>query len=678
MTDSEPFEGRTPEPYSADEFSEQSAEDTPHLRQQLDHCIEAWIADITSASAGLPHEIQQRYQERLSDAGDRVDRLAEGLRRALDHVDERMRERGIELEAARRQIRESRRLEEERSKIERSLREVHNRFESAFGSAPIGMGLIDTNGEWLQVNDALCRITGYSRDVLLAMTPLALTHREDLERDVDYHQRLLKGQIPNYQIEKRYRHAWGHYVWVLLTVSVVRNDSGELLHLISQIQDISERKRLDGRLEYLADHDFLTGLFNRRRFEQELTQEVERTGRYGHLGAVLMIDLDNFKEVNDAFGHRVGDDLLKSVAQALNHRIRHTDILARVGGDEFAVLLRQADAERAEIVADEIVKALRRQTAVLADQMIHMTASVGVALFDGLSDVEVLAYADAATYEAKEAGRNRFALYVPGEGRKRRVPARLAEAERIRRAVEEERLLLYCQPILSLASNQVTHYEALVRLNEPDGGTPLMPNAFLYVAERFGLIQAIDAWVVRQAIAFIAEHARAGHSLVLDVNISSKSIGSPELVKAIEEGLTGAAITPSSLIFELTETAAVSNIEEAKLFADRLHRLGCRFALDDFGAGFGSFYYVKNLPFDYLKIDGDFIRGLTGSIVDQLVVTAMVRIAQGMGKKTVAEFVADEDTVLLLRTLGVDYAQGYHIGLPRPAEETLRLPAQWA
>lgn len=680
MADSEQLKDPAPGQHSGDELKASPLDDTDLLRQQLDHYVEDWITHITNVGANLPQEIQQHYREHLAGADERLGRLATGLRRTLDQVDDHVRTRAIELtelEEARRLIDESQQLEEQRSKIERNLREVHNRFESAFENAPIGIGLIDINGQWLQINDALCRITGYTRDELRAITPRALTHPQDVDSDVDYQQQLLTGQIPNYQIEKRYRHAWGYYIWVLVTVSAVRNQVGEALHLISQVQDISERRRLEGDLAYLADHDFLTGLFNRRRLEQELEQEVKRTNRYGNPGAVLVIDLDNFKQVNDAFGHKVGDDLLKSVAQALKGRTRHTDVLARIGGDEFVLLLRHADAGRAEIVAQDIIRTIGRQAAALGDQLIPITASVGVALSDGLTDTEVLAYADAATYDAKEAGRNRVVIYGPSADRERRVSARLTGVERVRQVVKEERLLLYCMPIRNLAegSDQATQFEVLVRLDERDGGTPLHPSAFLYVAERFGLMQTIDAWVVRQAIALVEQYASAGRRLVLNVNISGKSIDNPKLMEVIEGGLRKAVIDPSNLIFELAERSAISDIESAKLFADRLHHLGCRFAVDDFGAGFGSFYHLKNLPFDYLKIDGEFIRAFPASSVDQLVVTAMVKIAQGLGKQTVAEFVTDEDTVQLLRTIGVDYAQGYHIGLPRPIDEVLRLSA---
>jgi len=221
---------------------------------------------------------------------------------------------------------------------------------------------------------------------------------------------------------------------------------------------------------------------------------LNRARRYDSPGAVLLIDLDNFKAVNDTFGHKSGDDVLKGFAGLLRQRMRRTDFLARVGGDEFAVLLPEADAERAQIVADELVKALSRQTAVLADQSIRITASVGVSVFGGLTDAQVLAYADLAMYEAKEAGRNCFAMYRPGKGRRPLVSARLAEAERIRHVLEEDRLILSCQPILDLHNNKVCQYELLVRLPDDEGGEPLLPSNFLYVAERFGLIQAIDSW----------------------------------------------------------------------------------------------------------------------------------------------------------------------------------------
>jgi diguanylate cyclase (GGDEF)-like protein/PAS domain S-box-containing protein len=666
-------------------------------RDQLDEDIRSWSADLAAAREALGHELGSRKSGRLTEVRERLDRLESALRQAPEQIVEHLRRRAADFaststahlrtigehelaekkltsanELLRREISERKRLEREARRVERGLREVRERFESAFNNAPIGMALITTDGRWLQVNDALCRITGHTGEELRATTLRTMTHPDDIDLDAQSLEQLLAGEIPNSQVEKRYRHAWGHYVWVLVTTSIVRDEDRKPLHIVTQVQDISERKEMARRLEYVVNHDFLTGLLNRRHFELELAKEIERATRYGAPGAVLLIDLDNFKDINDTFGHRAGDDVLKGVAGLLRQRLRHTDMIARVGGDEFAVLLTQTDAEQVRIVADEVVKALARETAVLADQSIRITASVGVAMFDGLTDTEVLAYADLAMYEAKETGRNRFEMYRPLKGGRERVSARLADVERIRQAFEEERLVLFCQPIVDLATHEIRQYELLLRLPDDETGELLLPSAFLYRAERSGLIQAIDGWVVRKAIELIAEHARVGLELVLNVNLSGRSIADHKLAALTEVALAESGIDPTRLIFELTETAAISNIEEAKAFATRLHARGCRFALDDFGAGFGSFYYLKSFPFDYLKIDGDFIRGLAASPMNQLVVSAIVSIARGMGMKTVAEFVADEEATRLLRAIGVDLAQGYHVGMPRPISEVLQ------
>ena len=542
-------------------------------------------------------------------------------------------------------------------------------FENAFTHAPIGMALVDLAGRLLRVNDALCRITGYTAEQMCTLSLRELSDPHDADVDTNQNLELLDGRVQAYQIERRYQHAWGHSVWVLLSVSLVRDEEGRPVHLIAQVQDIAARKELEGRLEDLVDHDFLTALFNGRRFEQALAQEVKSAARYGGGGAMLLLDLDHFKVVNDQFGHKAGDDLLKTVAAALRGRIRETDVLARLGGDEFGIILPQVDAGQAEVVADGIVKALRRQTAMLAEHQIRVTVSVGVALFDGFTNIEIMAAADLAMYEAKEAGRDRFALYRPRADGQPRASLRLAAAEGIQRALTQDQLELLCQPILDLATNEVSQYELLLRLRTDDGRL-LPPSAFLYIAERFGSIVAIDSWVVQQAVTLIAAQADAGRSLTLHVNISAKSIGEAQLVAVVDRALTDARIDPACLVFELTETAAIGNIDQAKTFMTELRSRGCRFALDDFGSGFGSFYYLKHLPFDYFKIDGDFIRGFGANTIDQLVVEAIVGIARGMGKKTVAEFVSDQDMTDRLRRSGIDYAQGFHIGVPRPIGET--------
>jgi diguanylate cyclase (GGDEF)-like protein/PAS domain S-box-containing protein len=293
-----------------------------------------------------------------------------------------------------------------RSNAEHTLGRRRGRFEVVFSNAPIGMALVDMKDRWLQVNAALCRITGHTESELKSKALRSFTHPDDISLDAPLLRQLCDGEIFSYQVEKRCLHALGQYVWMMITVSLVRNREGRALYLIMQFQDISDRKELSGRLEYLAAHDFLTGLYNRRQFEQELAREVDRAARYESAGALLLIDVDNFKSVNDTFGHTAGDDLLKGIAELLKHRVRHTDILARVGGDEFAVLLPQTNAIQAIAVANSLVIELDKQSTSLTNQSIRITASVGIASFDGISAAEVMAQADVAMYAAKKAGRN--------------------------------------------------------------------------------------------------------------------------------------------------------------------------------------------------------------------------------------------------------------------------------
>ena len=441
---------------------------------------------------------------------------------------------------------------------------MRSAFENAFTHAPIGMALVDMAGRLLRVNDALCRITGYTAEQICARSFRDLSDPHDVDVDAPQIVELLDGRIQTYQIEKRYQHAWGHSVWVLLSVSLVRDDEGRPLHLIAQVQDISERKELEGRLEHLVDHDFLTALFNGRRFEQALAQETKSAARYGGGGAVLLLDLDHFKAVNDQFGHKAGDDLLKTVAAALRGRIRETDVLARLGGDEFGIILPQVDAEQAEVVADGIVKALRRQTAMLAEHQIPVTASVGVALFDGLTNIEILAAADLADVRGEGSGPGPVrALSAAVRRRSRESSSRLAEAERIQRALTHDQLELYCQPILDLANNEVSQYRVAAPVAHRRRRAA--PAERLSVRRRTvrHAFSSIDSWVVQQAVALIAAQAKAGRSLTLNREyLGEDPSATRNSSTVIDRALADARIDPACLVFELTETAAIGNIDQ--------------------------------------------------------------------------------------------------------------------
>jgi diguanylate cyclase (GGDEF)-like protein/PAS domain S-box-containing protein len=561
-----------------------------------------------------------------------------------------------------------------RKRADAALRAAEERFRTAFEEAPVGMALARLDGRILQVNRALCEIVGYSSEQLEATTLESICHPDEAVRDRAELDRLVASEASRYRTERRYIHAAGHPVPVDLSVAVVRDGDGEPLHFLAQVADITERKRFEGQLQYLADHDALTGMLNRRRFEQELGRELARSNRYGSGGAVLAIDLDHFKYVNDTLGHSVGDELITRVGSIFRERLRATDVIARLGGDEFAVILPGADEPEAVLVAENLLDSLRNAGRIESPSPLthprRVTASIGVALFAGerVTSEEILVEADIAMYDAKEAGRDRIRVYDSAQDRQERMRARLTWADRIRDALEEDRFVLHAQPIVGLTGDETPRHELLIRmLGEGDDLIP--PGTFLYIGERFDLIQPIDRWVLRNAIGLLAAERHAGNELNLSVNVSAKSVTDPALPEFVARELGNAGIDGRGLCVEVTETAAIVNLDRAKRFAHALGELGCEFALDDFGAGFASFYYLKHMAFDFIKIDGEFIRDLAESRVNQLVVRSVVAIARGLGKRTIAEMVESEDSLRLLKSYGVDYAQGFYVAKPQALTE---------
>ncbi|MEI2702030.1 MAG: EAL domain-containing protein [Baekduia sp.] len=557
----------------------------------------------------------------------------------------------------------------DRRRQELELAEARERFQRSFEDAPIGMALVGTDGRFQRVNRALCEMTGYDERRLTELGFQEITHPDDMADGDAALERLLAGGIETFHTEKRYVRADGEPIWVHLAVSPVRGDGGEARYFVTQVQDISDRKRHEHELQYLSDHDSLTGLANRRQLTADMTRRVAELDRHGQSFSLVLLDLDHFKYINDSLGHNVGDQVLCAVADALRGRLAATDLVARLGGDEFACVLARTDHDAAEGVAAELMDVVRTVTVQAGDRELHISASAGVVCATELAEPDadsMLAAADLAMYEAKEAGRDRYAVHDPSADGRHLASERLNWSHRIRQALDGEGFVLHYQAIVGLHEEGVPHYEALIRLADPALPSLALPGLFLPVAERYGLMPAVDRWVATEVIRALAEdefHPKA----TIALNVSAYSLADSSLLDLVERLLDEAGVDPSRLCFEVTESIAISKLESAKAFGDRLRALGCAFALDDFGTGFGSFTHVKHLPYGIIKIDGDFIGGLATSTRDRAVVEALVHLARATGTLTVAECVGDGTTVELLRELGVDMAQGFYLGRPAPA-----------
>jgi len=435
---------------------------------------------------------------------------------------------------------------------------------------------------------------------------------------------------------------------------------------------LAQAEKTEAQLRYIADHDSLTGLLDRRCFRVELDQHVSFSARYGGQGAVMIIDIDGLKAVNDAHGHHAGDNLIRLIAAIMRERVRATDIVARLSGDEFAVLMPQTDTAGALQLGEDLRAQVAESAVPVADAE-SATISVGITTFGGEREIgaeAVLLAADQAMYRAKEGGRNQIALFQDPRESHRRQERRQTTTARIRDALTQDRLSLHTQPIRSLASGGIERYELLLRMTG-DNGELLPAASFIEVAERSGMVQELDRWVVARALELLARREQEGSPVSLHVNLSGASVSDLSVIEFIERRLDEGDADPSRCTFEITETARVRDYETAGGFADRLTEFGCQVAIDDYGAGFGPFHYLKQIPFDLIKIDGSFIRDMPNNDADQLTVQAIVQIARGLGKTTIAEFVQDDVTTQMLREYGVDMAQGYHLGRPVAIDEAL-------
>jgi diguanylate cyclase (GGDEF)-like protein/PAS domain S-box-containing protein len=546
------------------------------------------------------------------------------------------------------------------------LEEAEGRYRTLVEQLPAVSYIAEpgAKGTWQYVSPQLERMLGFSQEEWTADPTLwaRRIHPEDRDRVLEEEER---DSILGVPLASEYRMITkdGRVIWVR-DEGVLRAERGERVHYEGMLTNVTERKSFESQLQFLADHDPLTGLFNRRRFVQELDLEIKLMRRDGHPSSLLMLDVDGLKQVNDAMGHQAGDALVRQTAEVLRDRLRGTDSVGRLGGDEFAVLLRGSRVNEAAAVAQVLLDRFRGREQVASAEPIRPTISIGLTSlrrnFTGAD--EAIGAADRAMYEAKRTGGDRVAMYS------RRLPPRTegrgSWADQIRDALDEDRIVLYRQPIIHLASREVHRHEVLIRMRSPEGDV-LPPEAFLPDAERFDLVQELDRRAAHQAVSLIAAESN-GEPLRLEVNVAAKTMEDPEFTEALADALREEGADPANLILEVSEQVAVSDLKRARAFAERVAELGCGFALDNFGSGFGSFFYLKHLPVDHIKIDGDLIRGLSSSRVDREIVSSIVDVARSLDRETVGERVNDERTLELMKQLGVDYAQGFHLGPPTP------------
>jgi len=526
----------------------------------------------------------------------------------------------------------------------------------------------DKNNQILMINPYGQTITGYSLPELLGRPFVTLlAGEENVDKVRNHLADLGSGAREHVEEEYEIRCKDRGSLSVVWQHSRLRGQGDNAPMILSVGMDITARKKAEVRLAWLADHDPLTGLYNRRRFTQELNDAVAAARRYRRPGALLFLDLDQFKYINDTSGHHAGDRLLQRLGELFPSILREVDVVGRLGGDEFAVILNQATADEAIQVTKKILAHICEIEFPVGEQIHKLSASIGIALFPehGINIEDLLARADLAMYQVKDSGRGGWYLLSGQDQSQQLMRERVFWKQRVEHALKDKRFLLYAQPIIGMRDQTISHYEVLLRMQGNDGEI-IGPTQFIEVAERSGLIHSIDRMVMSEAIRYQILAMAQGLRITLTVNLSAHAFNNPDLLNQLKQLLLETGLDPQQLIFEMTETAALADMVAARHLMETINTIGCQFALDDFGTGFASFYYLKTLPFKFIKIDGSFINRLGEDADDQVLVKAMAEIARAFGKKTIAEQVEDERALALLAEYGIDYAQGYYIGRPLP------------
>jgi diguanylate cyclase (GGDEF)-like protein/PAS domain S-box-containing protein len=549
------------------------------------------------------------------------------------------------------------------------LRDSERRATSTLEIAPVGIAHVDDAGRFLYVNPQLCRMLGYAEKELTAMSVGDVSHCEDVHMTDDVRERLRGGELDSFAMEKRYLRKDGSTLWVNLTVAVKRDRHGNRMHDVSIVEDISARRTAEERVHYLATHDGLTGLPNRTMFAELLSLSVATAKRHGNLCAVLFIDLDRFKIINDSLGHEAGDILLREIASRLRACVRGSDVVARLGGDEFVVLLQDVnDQAQVSTIARGMLSAAMRPVVILGQEC-RVTASIGICVHpaEGQNDDALMKNADMAMYLAKEEGKNNFQFY--SAALQAGASGRLALEASLRRALERQEFALHYQAKVNFRSGAITGVEALLRWQSLELGA-VSPTQFIPVAEETGMIIPIGRWVLRTACAQNAEWLRQGLPPVrVSVNLSMLQLNDKDLIGDIQAALHDSGLPPELLELEMTESMIMHNSEYAIRVLGEIKALGVRLAIDDFGTGYSSLAHLKRFPVDTLKVDRSFIREVETNPEDRAITEAIIAMGRTLSLTIVAEGVETPEQQAFLSERACDEMQGYFFSTPVVPED---------
>jgi diguanylate cyclase (GGDEF)-like protein/PAS domain S-box-containing protein len=564
----------------------------------------------------------------------------------------------------------------ERRQSDAALRQAQEVFRHAFDEAGIGMTLINPSGQIIRSNEAMAQMLRLGdRDALAGVHVLDITHPDDRPEAEARGMAIASGASDGFRTETRLTRSDGETVWVALTVSAVKDETGAPSFAIGQLEDITERKAFSDRLRYEAAHDVMTGLLNRASFSERVAAKLADDNETGRQSAVLFVDLDHFKLINDSLGHAAGDELLVTVAQRLRHALRPGDLLARFGGDEFVLFCSNLSGTQAVSTIAKRLIATVAEPMMVGSEEVFTTASVGIAIaHEGDTAETLLRHADAAMYQAKHDGRARSVVFRP-DHHGSAVEA-LRTGNDLHRALDRDELVLHYQPIMELRSGRVIGFEALLRWNHPERGL-LTPADFIPFAEETGLIVPIGAWALETACRQTAHWQRVRDAegggadrspLSISVNLAARQVADRKLAMTVANVIEHTGIAPEAIVLELTENTLMQDTASTIDALQALRSQGVRLSIDDFGTGYSSLSYLKRFPVEALKIDRTFIDGLGRETEDTSIVEAIIRLAHALELSAVAEGLETPTQLETLRTLGCDFAQGYLLGYPLPAE----------